>query len=139
MSFSNSPKIEVAAAIISNENDEVLCMQRGLNKYSYISKKYEFPGGKIEPGETIENALIREIDEEINLDIEIDGLFLKVEHLYPDFFLIMHAYKCKTKSLNIVLNEHIAYKWLPFKSLNDLDWAAADIPIVKKLMIDAIK
>lgn len=136
MSISNSPKIEVVAAIISNDNDEILCMQRGVNKYSYISKKYEFPGGKIEPGETNENALIREINEEINIDIEISSFFHKVEHQYPDFFLIMDSYKCNSNSLEITLNEHIEYKWLPIKDLIGLDWAAADIPIVKKLISD---
>ena len=136
MSINNSPKIEVVAAIISNNSDEILCMQRGKNKHSYISKKYEFPGGKIEPGETNEYALIREINEEINIDIEISNFFLKVEHQYPDFFLIMDSYKCNSNSLEITLNEHIEYKWLPIKDLIGLDWAAADIPIVKKLIND---
>ena len=136
MSISNSPKIEVVAAIISNDNDEILCMQRGINKHSYISKKYEFPGGKIEPGETKEYALVREINEEINIDIEISSFFHKVEHQYPDFFLIMDSYKCNSNSLEITLNEHIEYKWLPIKDLIGLDWAAADIPIVKKLIND---
>ena len=138
MSINNSPKIEVVAAIISNDSEEILCMQRGVNKHSYISKKYEFPGGKIEQDETNENALKREITEEINIEIEINSFYLKVEHEYPDFFLIMNAYLCKTKTLNITLNEHIEYKWLPIQDLNGLDWAAADIPIVKKLMRDGI-
>tara|TARA_Y100001958_G_C20934088_1_gene343204 strand:- start:121 stop:537 length:417 start_codon:yes stop_codon:yes gene_type:complete len=138
MSIVNSPKIEVVAAVILNSNNEILCMQRGVNKYEYISEKYEFPGGKIEQGETNENALAREIKEEINIEIENSAFYLKVEHEYPDFFLIMNAYLCKTKSLKIMLNEHIEYKWLSKDNLNGLDWAAADIPIVKKLMIDGI-
>ena len=132
----NSPKIEVVAAVIFNSSNEILCMQRGVNKYEYISEKYEFPGGKIEQGETNENALAREIKEEINIEIEINAFYLKVEYEYPDFFLIMNAYLCKTKALKITLNEHIEYKWLSKDNLKGLDWAAADIPIVKKLMID---
>tara|TARA_B100000676_G_scaffold309845_1_gene374614 strand:+ start:1285 stop:1677 length:393 start_codon:yes stop_codon:yes gene_type:complete len=125
-------KIEVVAAIIYHKN-KILCVQRNLNKYSYISKKYEFPGGKIESNETHVEALIREIFEELNMDIAVNDLFLSVDHKYPDFRLLMHTYKCTTKSQELVLNEHIDYKWLSEYEIENLDWAAADIPIVKKL------
>jgi 8-oxo-dGTP diphosphatase len=125
--------IEVVAAIIHREG-KILCVQRGENKYDYISKKYEFPGGKIEFGERKEQALIREVFEE--LKIEIDSLmeFLTITHTYPDFDLIMHSYTCTINNQTITLTEHIDYKWLNKEDLLDLDWAEADIPIVKKLM-----
>ena len=126
--------IEVVAGIISNDSDQILCTQRDISDYPYISKKFEFPGGKIEDGETHDKALIREIFEEINLNIEVDNLFLKVEHQYPDFHLTMHAYRCTSDSFEITLNEHIDYKWLDIKDLRTLEWAEADIPIVNKLI-----
>ena len=79
--------IEVTAAIIFIEN-KVLCLKRGHSKYSYISNKYEFPGGKIKVNETPIDALIREIREELEMEISIRNYFLKVDHIYPDFSLI---------------------------------------------------
>ena len=128
----NIKKIEVIAGIIYN-NKKILCVQRGRNKYTYISEKYEFPGGKIEKNETHEIALKRELIEELNISVEVDDLFMKVKHEYNDFHLIMHAYICNAKSKNIQLNEHINAKWLFPNEMDKLDWAAADIPIVKNL------
>lgn len=124
--------IEVVAAILVKD-DRILCVQRGDNKRSYIAYKYEFPGGKIEINETKESALLREIREELNVDIDILEEFLTVDHTYPDFRLIMHSFLCSCKDLNIELSEHIDFKWLGRDDLMMLDWAAADIPIVKKL------
>jgi 8-oxo-dGTP diphosphatase len=124
---------EVVAAIIINEN-KILCTQRNSSKYDYISHKYEFPGGKIDSGETKEEALCREILEELELDIEIGNHFITVEHEYPDFRIIMHSFICKSASNELNLKEHIAHKWLTKGELETLDWAAADIPIVKKLL-----
>ena len=103
---------------------------------AYISKKYEFPGGKIEVGETQKEALKRELFEELNILPEIKSLFITVVHKYPDFELTMHGYKCEAKTKDLKLNEHIAYKWLIINELNKLDWAAADIPIVNKLVMN---
>ncbi len=125
-------RIEVVAAIIIH-NNRILCVQRGPNKYTYISKKFEFPGGKIEKGETYRTALIREIKEELKMDIETEEAFITVEHQYPDFHLTMHSYYCSCENSNLTLTEHIAYKWLQVDDLSNLDWAAADIPIVNKL------
>jgi 8-oxo-dGTP diphosphatase len=126
-------KIEVVAAIIYFEN-KILCVQRPVNKLSYISEKYEFPGGKIEKGETKKAALHREIYEELNISTTIKSLFLTVVHQYPDFELTMHSFVCAVDTKEIKLNEHIDFKWLSIEELKKLDWAAADIPIVDKLV-----
>ena len=126
-------KVEVVAAIIKF-GEEILCVQRAQNKLPYISEKYEFPGGKIEEGESNVEALARELSEELNITADIQSLFLKVIHPYPDFELTMHSFICKVDSKKITLNEHIDSKWLTIDQLEELDWAAADIPIVNKLI-----
>ena len=127
-------KITVVAAIIFDV-DKYLCLQRNFSKYPYISYKYEFPGGKIESGETMVDALKREIMEELSLDIEVIEEYLKVEHKYPDFEIIMHSFLCKKLTDNLFLKEHINFVWLNKSELAKLDWAEADVPIVNKLMI----
>jgi 8-oxo-dGTP diphosphatase len=126
-------KVTVVAAIIKH-NDKILCVQRGDNKFEYISKKYEFPGGKIEVGETREQTVVREIQEELKMDITPNEDFLTVEHEYPDFLLTMHSFICTSDHPEVHLTEHIDYKWLRLSDLAKLDWAAADIPIVEKLL-----
>lgn len=128
-------KIEVVAAIIYFE-DKILCVQRPKNKLTYISEKFEFPGGKIEQGETQEEALKRELIEELNILTEIKSFFITVVHEYPDFELTMHSFICEVKTKQLILNEHIAQEWLSLPELNKLDWAAADIPIVNKLIMN---
>lgn len=129
-------KIEVVAAIIYFEN-KILCVQRPQNKLAYISEKFEFPGGKIEKGENENEALKRELFEELNIiNPDIKSLFLTVVHEYPDFELTMHSFICEVKSKEIILNEHIAHEWLSLNELKNLDWAAADIPIVNKLIMN---
>ncbi|MEN9639060.1 MAG: hypothetical protein RLZZ262_928 [Bacteroidota bacterium] len=128
-------KIEVVAGVIFWK-DLVLCVQRPKNKFHYVSEKFEFPGGKIEVGETQEKALNRELLEELNIVTMIKSFFLTVVHEYPDFELTMHSYKCEVDSNELTLNEHIDYKWLKIEELTTLDWAAADIPIVEKLILN---
>ena len=128
-------KIEVVAAIIYFEN-KILCVKRPKNKLSYISEKFEFPGGKIEQGETQEEALKRELIEELNVVTDIKSFFTTVVHEYPDFELTMHSYLCEVDTKEIVLNEHISLEWLNIKDLKKLDLAAADIPIVNKLIMN---
>lgn len=130
-------KIEVVAAIIQC-GKETLCVQRGPAKLEYISKKYEFPGGKVEVGETKESAIIREIKEELHLDILEPKFFNTVHHQYPDFYITMHSFICLVEHKDITLTEHIDQKWLKIDELSNLDWAAADIPIVQKLQADRI-
>lgn len=126
-------KIEVVAGVIFYE-DEVLCVQRPKNKLTYISEKFEFPGGKMEEDETKEEALQRELMEELNLTAKIKTLFLTVVHQYPDFELTMHSFICEVDSKELKLHEHIDQKWLKINELYTLDWAAADVPIVDKLV-----
>lgn len=128
-------KIEVVAAIIYFEN-KILCVQRPQNKLSYVSEKFEFPGGKIEQGETQKEALKRELFEELNIITNIKSFFMTVVHEYPDFELTMHSFICEVKTKEMNLNEHISLEWLSINELNKLDWAEADIPIVKKLIMN---
>lgn len=126
-------RIEVVAGIIFFQ-DQVLCVQRPKNKLHYISEKFEFPGGKIEEGETKKEALKRELFEELNISTKIKSLYLTVVHEYPDFELTMHSYICEVETKELTLHEHINQKWLTLMELKKLDWAAADIPIVNKLV-----
>lgn len=126
--------IQVVAAIIYH-NDKILCVQRGYSKYDYINQKFEFPGGKVEKGETDGEALIREIKEELEMEISEMNFLIKVEHEYPDFQITMNCFECKTKTKDLTLNEHIDYKWLDKSELESLDWAAADIPIVNRIIL----
>jgi len=126
-------KIEVVAAIIIC-NAEILSVQRPQHKLEYISQKFEFPGGKIEVGETKQQALNRELKEELKIDADIGNHVITVNHKYPDFELIMHAYLVKVDSKDITLTEHISEIWLNKENINSVEWAAADIPIVEKLI-----
>ena len=125
--------IEVVAAVILRE-EKVLCVRRDEHEKEYVSLKWEFPGGKVEVGESREEALVREIREELSVDIEVSEFLMTVEHTYPDFYLTMHVFKCVLDQGEITLNEHVALKWLSIDELDQLDWAAADIPVVKFLM-----
>jgi 8-oxo-dGTP diphosphatase len=126
-------QIEVVAGIIYYK-DKILCVQTAKNKLQYISEKFEFPGGKIEHGETQKEALQRELSEELNISADIKSFYFTVVHEYPDFELTMHSYICEIDTKDITLNEHISLQWLNLNELQNLDWAAADIPIVNKLV-----
>ncbi|MEY2970781.1 MAG: hypothetical protein RLZZ599_1154 [Bacteroidota bacterium] len=126
--------IEVVAGIIQNAEGKIFCVQRGENSKLYISKKWEFPGGKLEAGESNEAALIRELQEELKIDVSVGELITTVDHTYPDFRLIMHGYKCTIKDESTPqLTEHLQSRWLLPGELDQLDWAAADVPIVELL------
>lgn len=94
---------------------------------------WEFPGGKIEAGETRQEALIREIKEELNIDIVVGEFVDTVEYDYPEFHLIMHCFICAFQSGKLVLNEHEASKWLNRDTLNSVEWLPADIILIEKL------
>lgn len=125
-------RIDVVAGIILFKN-RILCVQRPESKQQYISKKFEFPGGKIETGETHIEALRRELLEELNLSFSNQSYFLTVIHQYPNIEVTLHAYLCRVDSDELKLHEHISLEWLKTEELDTLDWAAADIPIVQKI------
>ena len=115
-------------------------MQRNSGKFEYLSYKYEFPGGKIEPGESRVDALKRELREEMDIEVIVEekDFFLTVKHQYPDFEITMHSYVCKVKNKEFVRKEHANHKWLTQSDLPTLDWAPADIPIVGKIVEGAL-
>ncbi len=125
----------VTAAIITN-NNQYLAVQRGPSKYTYVSNKYEFPGGKIEENETFEQCLARELFEELDIDVEIlsDDYFMTVDHEYPDFRITMHCYLVPVMDRSFTLKEHTDYRWTDLNNIMDLQWAPADIPIVVRLV-----
>ncbi len=122
--------IEVVAAVFI-KNNKVFCAQRA-NK-GPLALKWEFPGGKIEENETKEEALIREIQEELDTKITVDKFLMTVDHQYESFHLTMHTFLCTVASGNLTLNEHVNSYWLTKEELDTLDWAAADIPIVDRI------
>jgi 8-oxo-dGTP diphosphatase len=127
--------LDVVAGIICC-GEEILCMQRPESKYEYISFKYEFPGGKIEAGETKVDALKRELIEEMEMKVQLEEQdnYLTVNHAYPDFEITMHSYICRVNNKDFIMKEHKDFKWLKREELAQLDWAMADVPIMEKLM-----
>lgn len=125
-------RIEVVAAIIQ-EGDKIFATQRG---YGEFKDGWEFPGGKMEPGETPQKALVREIREELDTEIEVGKLVDTVEYDYPNFHLTMHCYLCTIKSGELVLKEHEAAKWLTKETLDSVDWLPADEGLIGKLKMD---
>jgi 8-oxo-dGTP diphosphatase len=128
-------EVHVTAAVVIQDN-KILCVQRNENKYDYISKKWEFAGGKVEENEQLEETIKREILEELNLNIDVKSFLIQVNHQYPDFKLKMDTFLCEINNGELELKEHIDYKWLSVSELHNLDWAAADVPIVEKLIAD---
>ena len=122
--------IEVVAAIIKRGN-EVLATQRG---YGEFEGGWEFPGGKVEPGESPEGAVVREIQEELDATVAVDCLITTVEYDYPTFHLVMHCYLSHVAAGELKLLEHSAAKWLTRETLDSVDWLPADVAV-----IDAIK
>lgn len=124
-------QIRTVAGVIKNEKGEILCTLRDQGKYDYVSFKWEFPGGKIEEGETNEQTLVRELHEELDIDVKINRFIYQVEHDYPDFHLSMAVFDCDLVSKQIKMNVHKGIKWLKPENLMELDWAAADLPVAK--------
>ena len=122
-------RIEVVAAIIIDKG-KVFATQRG---YGEFKDGWEFPGGKMEQGETPQQALMREIKEELETEIEVGELLETVEYNYPNFHLTMHCFLCTIKSGNLVLKEHEASKWLTKETLDSVDWLPADKGLIEKI------
>ena len=122
-------RIIVVAAIIEKEG-KIFATQRGYGEYK---DWWEFPGGKIEPGEKPEDALIREIKEELNAEISVGKLLCTVEYDYPKFHLSMDCFMCELISADVSLLEHEDAKWLPLNDIRSVNWLPADIEVVEAI------
>ena len=124
-------RIEVVAAII-RKGDTIFATQRG---YGDFKDWWEFPGGKMEPGETPEEALVREIREELSAEISVDKFLYTVDYDYPAFHLTMHCYLCSLLCDALHLNEHEAARWLKADEIHSVNWLPADedlLPLIVK-------
>ena len=123
--------IRVSAAVIK-DGDKILAAERGYGEYRGF---WEFPGGKREEGESGEDAIIREIKEELGVTIETDGFIATIEHDYPDFHLIMDCYYAHVVEGVIKANEHMALRWISVDEIEGLEWLPADwkvLPFVRE-------
>ena len=121
--------VRVSAAVMVSDG-RILAAERGYGSYK---DHWEFPGGKREEGESGEEAVIREIREELGIDISIDSFLGTIEHSYEDFLLIMDCYLCHIISGSIVLKEHEAMRWLSPDELGSLRWLPADVKVLELL------
>lgn len=126
-------QVTTVAGVIINKNNQILCTLRDQGKYDYVSFKWEFPGGKIEEGETEKQTLARELMEELEIKVEIQDFFYQVEHDYPDFHLSMALYLCRFDGDHLTMNVHKSLKWVDAKDILNLDWAAADKPVSEEI------
>ena len=131
LTFAGMKTIEVVAAIIHDADGRIFATQRG---YGDMKDGWEFPGGKVEAGESPEEALKREIFEELETKIQIERLVQTVEYDYPKFHLMMHCYWCRIESGSLTLKEHEAAKWLRLSDLDSVDWLPAD-----QIVVDTLK
>ena len=121
--------VKVVAAVI-RDGKKVFATQRG---YGEFKDGWEFPGGKIEPGETPQEALAREIKEELDADISVGNLIDTIEYDYPAFHLSMDCFWCELKTREFVLREHEAARWLSAEELKTVDWLPADIKLIDQI------
>jgi len=126
--------VEVSAGIIICDS-KILCFQKGLTKYPYLSNKWEFPGGKVEKGEDPKDTIIRELSEELKTDISDQEIvhLCDTEYTYPDFYVLMHSFLIFVNKIEYILTEHIDSKWCTLEELAHIDWAEADKAIVNEL------
>lgn len=123
--------VQVAAALLFDKG-KIFATKRGDSPYAYVAHKYEFPGGKIESGESGEQAVVRELKEELDLDVTVGGLYACHTFEYPDFIITLSLYECEMKS-DFVLKEHESYAWFAPAELNTEEWAPADADILESL------
>lgn len=133
-------KIRVVAAVIKAVNEKgepiIFASQRG---YGDFKGGWEFPGGKIEPGETPEEALKREIMEELDTEIAVGELLDTIEYDYPEFHLSMDCFWCHILKGDLVLKEHEAARWLSKAELMDVEWLPADVTLIEKIASRVLK
>ena len=127
--MNNRKNIEVVAAIFRKENT-IFATEKG---YGEFKGYWEFPGGKVEPGESLEEALRREIREELQVEIHIEEKFTELDYDYPKFHLTMHCYFCSVLSGKITLVEATDARWLTKEELNTVNWLPADISLIEEL------
>ncbi|MCQ2063236.1 MAG: (deoxy)nucleoside triphosphate pyrophosphohydrolase [Fibrobacter sp.] len=125
--------IEVVAGVIKN-GDKIFATQRG---YGDFKGGWEFPGGKVEPGETPQQALARELHEELAVVVEVGDFICTVDCDYPNFHLTMHCYFCSVVGGELKLLEHEAAKWLSPSELDNVDWLPADVEVVNSLKTES--
>ena len=123
--------VSVVAAVIIRDDGRILVTQRLAD--AHLGGKWEFPGGKIEEGETPQEALVREMMEELNVRIKVQELVEIVNYDYPDFHLTMHCFLCKIISGDMILKEHTSARWLTKDHINEVDWLPADKDLIEKL------
>lgn len=123
-------QIEVVAAIIQDSEGRIFATQRGYGEWK---DWWEFPGGKMEEGETPEEALVREIREELSTEISVYEFLYTVEYDYPQFHLTMHCYLCSLLTEALHLNEHEVARWLAKDELDSVKWLPADLEVVERI------
>ena len=123
--------VKVAAALLFDKG-RIFATRRGASPYPYVAHKLEFPGGKIEPNECGEDAVKRELQEELSLDVKVGSLYACHTFEYPDFIITLSLYECEMLS-DFVLKEHESYAWLLPSELDENDWAPADADILASL------
>ena len=123
--------VNVAAALLFDKG-RIFATKRGASPYAYVAHKYEFPGGKIEAGERGEDAVKRELKEELELDVAVGGLYACHTFEYPDFIITLSVYGCEMMS-DFELKEHESYAWLTPAELREEEWAPADADILGSL------
>ena len=127
--------VDVSAAVIIDANGRIFAAERGYGNYKGW---WEFPGGKIEPGETPEQALKREILEELDTMIEVGEIIGEVDYDYPEFHLHMRCFRCRVVKGNLTLKEHDSSAWLSCDGLYGVKWLPADFPILERIA-DSLK
>ena len=125
-------KVKVVGAVIENEQGEILCALR--SPIMTLPNLWEFPGGKIEEGELPKQSLVREIQEELECEIEVHELVADIVHEYPTFIINLITYKATIVNGTPVMKEHAELKWVPVEQLRTLEWAPADVPTIDALL-----